>query len=74
MKNNTCFNDDGDCDGVLLHCSKEDLPALSQDAERILNDTPTPRQPVIKDSLVFCHLALCVGFHEVCAKSKRIVA
>lgn len=47
MKNNTCFNDDGDCYGVVLHRSEEDLPTLSQDAERILNDTPTPWQSVI---------------------------
>lgn len=38
VKIDTYFNNDSDCNGIVLHRSEEDLSAMSRDAKCILYD------------------------------------
>ena len=58
----------------LVHCRQETSEVIGKDAECVFNEAPCPRQTVIEDSFIVCHVAARVGFHQPLLQRESVVA
>ena len=65
MENNACLHDDRDGGWMVLHCGKQNLEAVCQNAKGISNNPPSSGQSVIEDPLFICKTTQGVWIHCV---------
>ena len=57
----------------LVHCGQETSEVIGQDSECIFDNAPCPRQTIVEDSYIVCHVAAGIRFHQLLPLRESVV-